>query len=107
MTKLPGNTLSFNDKIHAPVGLYGSFDYSDNKADITRMKKLMRTAIAVELTEKQRYCITEYYYKQRKMKDIATELNVAPSTVTRHIERGLKKLSRVAAYYNSGGNYTM
>lgn len=96
---MPRHQLSYNDQFHAFTGLYGSFEYDDNKNDIKNMKKLMHTALTVELTEKQRYCILEYYCKQRKMKDIAAELKVSPSTVTRHIERGMKKLEKVATHY--------
>ncbi len=92
--------LSFNESTPAFTGLYGGDIYCDNKCDINNMKKLISTAISIELTEKQRYCITEFYYNNRKMKDIAVELNVAPSTVSRHIERGMKKLKRAACYYS-------
>lgn len=92
--------LSFNEGTPAFTGLYGNDIYCDNKADISNMKQLINTAISIELTERQRYCITEFYYNNKKMKDIACELNVAPSTVSRHIERGMKKLKHAACYYS-------
>lgn len=99
MMTMSRRLLSYNDHTPAFTGLYGNITYIDNKTDIKNMKKLMNTALTVELTEKQRYCILEYYCNQRKMKDIALDMNVSPSTVTRHIERGMKKLERIATHY--------
>ncbi len=63
------------------------------------MKKILQNAIANELTDKQRYCICEYYLNGRNMKDIADDLCVNPSTVTRHIQGAKRRLKRVAKYY--------
>lgn len=63
------------------------------------MKALLRRAIMRELTEKQRYCLIENTYKGRSMREIAEELGVNPSTVTRHIQNAKKRISKVAWYY--------
>lgn len=79
---------------------YSDFDYSEtNDRDIAKMKEILRKALANELTDKQRYCINEYYYNGRSMKSIASQLKVNPSTVTRHIQNAKKRLQRVAKYY--------
>ena len=64
-----------------------------------KMKKLMKRAINYELTPKQRYCLCEHFLKGRSMKSIASELDLNPSTVTRHIQNALSRLRKVARYY--------
>ncbi|MBQ5397896.1 MAG: sigma-70 family RNA polymerase sigma factor [Ruminococcus sp.] len=71
----------------------------DNTADIIRMKELAKKAILNELTDKQRYCLCQYYITGRSMKSIAAELGVNPSTVTRHIKKATQRIKRIAAYY--------
>ncbi len=70
-----------------------------NDKDISKMKKILYKAIKNELTEKQRYCVCEYYLQGRSMKSIALELKVNPSTVTRHIQSAKRRLKNVARYY--------
>ena len=71
----------------------------NNSSQISEMKKIMRRAINYELTPKQRYCLCEHYLKGRSMKSIASELELNPSTVTRHIQNAISRLQRVAKYY--------
>ncbi len=70
-----------------------------NKDERRKMKVILKKAMFTELTELQRFCLTEHYLKQRKMKDIAQELSLNPSTVTRHIHRAKEKLKHIASYY--------
>lgn len=79
---------------------YSDLQGNDNKLMHNKLKRIMLKYIKGELTELQRYCITEYYYNNRRQKDIARELGVAPSTVSRHITRSVKKLKEIASYYN-------
>jgi len=79
---------------------YDCFEIAeDNSEKVKEMKHLLRRAIRNELTDKQRYCLCEHYFKKRSMKDIAAELGVNPSTVTRHIQNATRRLKRVAEYY--------
>lgn len=79
---------------------YSDFSSGEtNSQDISKMKKILQKAINNELTEKQKYCVYEYYLTGRNMKDIAKDLNVNPSTVTRHIQKARQRLKRVAKYY--------
>lgn len=72
---------------------------SDNKSEIEKMKKHIKKAVGMELTERQRYCITEYYIKSRKMVDISKDIGVSPSVVSRHISRGITKLKKTLPYF--------
>ncbi|MDP4120613.1 MAG: sigma factor-like helix-turn-helix DNA-binding protein [Bacillota bacterium] len=70
----------------------------DNYAERQRMKKLLAMAIKAELTDKQRFCLLEYYQNGKSMKVIAEDLSVHPSTVTRHIQAAVRSLKKVAIY---------
>lgn len=70
-----------------------------NAESRNQMKKILSKAIYSELTEKQRICIVEHYLYRKKEKDIALELGVNISTVSRHINAGKKKLRNIAQYY--------
>jgi RNA polymerase sigma factor (sigma-70 family) len=70
-----------------------------NKVKLEKMKKHLSKAFRAELTERQSYCITQYYLNGRKMCDIAKDMNITPSVVSRHISRGIKKLQRSLPYF--------
>lgn len=71
----------------------------DNLGDIGRMKSFMSKALKVELTERQRQCLTAYYFGGEKMKDIAEDLGISTSAVSRHIKRALTRLRARSIYY--------
>lgn len=70
-----------------------------NKGDINKMKHLLKKAINRELTNKQRQCLMMYYFEGKKMTEIAKELNLNKSTVTRHIQKAKHNLKCAADYY--------
>ncbi len=72
---------------------------STKGSDKTRMKQMLKKAIVEELSQMQKLCLVEYYISGKKMKDIAAEQNLNPSTVTRHIKRATEKLRHIASYY--------
>lgn len=73
--------------------------HGDNKERIEKMKKHLYTAIKQELTQRQSYCIIEYYLNGRKMKSVAEELGISSSVVSRHISRGINKLKKSLPYF--------
>lgn len=80
---------------------YYDFDFSENNNDeISRMKKILSKAIASELTDRQRFCLSEFYLKGKTMKSIAQELNLNPSTITRHIKNAERRLKKIAECYS-------
>lgn len=72
---------------------------SDNRPERERMKRILSRAIRHGLTERQRYCLTKHYLEGMQMKDIAKELGVTKSTVSRHIRAATLKLRKVASFY--------
>lgn len=94
------NVVHFNGKNTYKI-LFGNYSSEDssNKNSREQMKKILSQAIGTELTDKQRKCITDYYLLRKKEKDIAKELGISPSTVSRHISTARKKLRHIASYY--------
>ena len=63
----------------------GFWHGSTNENSRDKMKKILSMAVLNELTERQRICIVDYYLNGKKEKEIAKELGVNSSTVSRHI----------------------
>ena len=84
MTEEFENLLSYN--------LYNQSGFS-NTEERNNIKKMLKIGIDTMLTEKQRKCILMHYFQKKPMKQIATELGVCPSTVTRTIQLAKKRLS--------------
>lgn len=66
-----------------------------------KMKEIISKAIITELTDMQRLCLTEHYLNDKKQKEIAFELGLNASTVSRHISSARRKLQNIASYYAS------
>lgn len=91
--------IGLNDKNKDIIAFTNFSSTGTNCEDRNRMKQILSQAIVSELTMRQRECIMMYFYDNKKMKDIATELSLSPSTVTRHIKAGLNNLKSIAKYY--------
>ncbi len=72
---------------------------STNSDSRKQMKIILSKAITSELTEMQRICIVEHYLHDKKQKEIAQELGLNNSTVSRHIAAAKRKLQNIASYY--------
>ncbi|MBR3971877.1 MAG: sigma-70 region 4 domain-containing protein, partial [Ruminococcus sp.] len=90
---MPRNVIRGDESIYDGAVLLEFYNNSENIShNKARMKKILFKALAEELTEKERFCLTEHYLNNKKMKDIARTLSLHPSTVTRHIQRAMNKL---------------
>jgi RNA polymerase sigma factor (sigma-70 family) len=83
--------------------LFSSFNPNGttNSESRKKMKEIISKAIVTELTDMQRICLTEYYLNDKKQKEIASELGLNASTVSRHISTARRKLQNIASYYAS------
>ena len=66
-----------------------------------KMLKVLVKAIDGELTSRQKQCLIMYYGKNMRIVDISRELNVYPSTVSRHIKKSRSRLKTIIGYYFS------
>ena len=58
----------------------------------------VRTAMREELTDRQRELIEKYYLYGMSMTEIAEELELSPSTVSRTIKRGRERIRKYFKY---------
>ncbi|MBR2715667.1 MAG: sigma-70 family RNA polymerase sigma factor [Ruminococcus sp.] len=93
------SNIELNEK-NSDFILFNNYSsYGSNRADILKMKVILSKALKSELTGRQRECIMMYFYENKRMRQIAKELSLSPSTVTRHIKAGKRKLENIAKYY--------
>ncbi len=98
MKRVSMDALEFDKKISE----LSSEEASDNSELIGKVKSTMARVIKNELTKRQREIIVMYYYKEMGVSEIAQELSVAPSTVSRTIKRAREKIYRFLKYYYGG-----
>ena len=96
---MPRNMVKADDSVFDRASVLAYYSDSQCSNQKQNMRRILNKAIREELTEKERFCLTEYYINHRKMKDIAASLSLNPSTVTRNIKRATKKLRHIAGYY--------
>lgn len=78
------------------------YNDADNGSEDIRHRKmvcLLRNIVKEELTERQKQCIFLYYGEKMKMKDIAGEMGICISSVSRHIKRAQIRIKRTMKYY--------
>ena len=85
--------ITDNNK-HRLISNSGFWHGSTNENSRDKMKKILSMAVLNELTERQRICIVDYYLNGKKEKEIAKELGVNSSTVSRHIMKARDKTER-------------
>lgn len=66
-----------------------------------RMIKSLKNIVAGELTTKQKICVSLYYGDMKKMGEIAKELGIGISSVSRHIKKAKQKVQKTMTYYYS------
>lgn len=73
----------------------------DESAEITEMGRMIRAAIA-QLPAKERTVVEYRFYRNMQVKDIARQIGLSPSRVTRIVQ---SSLTAVKEYLNSKGQY--
>ena len=82
-----------------------SINYYNNESDISddsrhrKMLCLLRNIMNGELTEKQKRCVFLYYGEMMKMKDVADEMGISISSVSRHIKKARTRIEKTMKYY--------
>lgn len=89
---------SFDIQAYADYRSYLLSLGEDNKNSRNRLIRNLRMAITDELTSRQREMVLMYFVEQKNMTEIAQELKVNVSTVSRTIKRGKDRLRRCLKY---------
>ncbi len=88
------SNISFDEAFHSPKGRSDS----NNARRLRRAQRQLRQAMARELTERQAQVVELHFFQQMSQSDIARELGVHPSTVSRTLHRATLRLHRVLRY---------
>ncbi len=97
------NRVIFNEFTESLGGMikYNQKLSSTNEREYKKILNILSKAIEGELTDKQKKCIFLKYYKNLTVTQIACELGVGKSTVSRHIKKAKDRLHKLLAYYTS------
>jgi RNA polymerase sigma factor (sigma-70 family) len=87
------------------MALYARTVAATNTEEISRLKRNLIRAVREELTPRQRELIYMHYQQRMPVCEIARQLGVCPSTVTRTLKRAEKRLLRTLRY--GAGTYLM
>lgn len=72
---------------------------NDNSNKRKAMIKIIKLIIASELTQRQRELCKMYYFDKMSMPQIANQLGISKSTVSRTIARGISRINDCVKYY--------
>ena len=70
----------------------------DNSEQLSRLKRNLRQARELELTPRQRQVLAMHFDQDLSVTQIARELHVNPSTITRTLQRAKGRLRRRLRY---------
>ncbi|MGM9661513.1 MAG: sigma-70 family RNA polymerase sigma factor [Oscillospiraceae bacterium] len=93
-----------NIRFDGPGGIYAELEQwsrsqqGDNSETLERLRRNLRLARERELTPRQAEMLRMHFDEGKSMRQIARELGVAASTVSRTIARAEKRLRRCLRY---------
>ena len=85
-------------EIQAAMEIWQGQDSEDNDARMQRLRRNLKKAIDQELTGRQQTMLLMRYSENCSQTDMAAQLEVDKSTVSRTLARARKKLARVLQY---------
>jgi RNA polymerase sigma factor (sigma-70 family) len=62
------------------------------------MRKRIALVVDNELTDRQKYILTAYYWERKTLQVIADELGIQKSTVWRTLQRGKTRVAKYLKY---------
>lgn len=62
------------------------------------MLRVLKRSMRNELTKRQIECVKMYYFEKLEMKEIARQLDIDISSVSRHLKKARKRLGVVMRY---------
>ena len=82
----------------ADMAVYARLMAEDNSGQLRQLRRNLASALREDVTERQRQVLLLYYDQGMTMKEIARELGVDRSTVSRTMKRGEQRLRRCLRY---------
>ena len=92
--------VSLNDEHdrNYSMKMFLSQQYDTGDPRHRRMKELLKAAIRLELTERQKACIRMYYFEKIPVAEIAELLGIRPTTVYKHLNVARRSLKKCREY---------
>ncbi len=72
---------------------------ASNTRQMMVVRRALRDIIATELTPRQREVVLLYWFEEKRICDIARELGVAGTTVSRTLRRGMANIRHHMRFY--------
>ena len=98
MLSLAIKKISFTKELMDYYSFVSAQQGKSNNEIRDRMKKLIAVAIDMELTDRQKDCLTMRVYQGISVEDIAAELGIRPTTVYKHITKAKAALKKCVKY---------
>ena len=70
-----------------------------NSVELRKKLNFVYKAMKNELTPYQFQCLKAYFIQGKRVKDIAEDMGVHPSSISRTLKRAKRKISKIASYY--------
>lgn len=80
------------------LAVYTNLMAEDNREQMGRLKRNLTHALRQDITERQRQYMILYYGQGLSMEEIARQVGVNKSTVSRTLKRGRQRLFRCLRY---------
>lgn len=92
--------LSFDEQLDKDVSYLDYITEGAQKGEKRkRMEQLLKKAVQYELTDRQKDCITYYYYRGMRVDEISKLMGIRPTTVYKHLKAARKALKKCAVYF--------
>lgn len=98
MLSLAIKKISFTKELMDYYSFFSAQQGKSNNEIRDRMKKLIAVVIDMELTDRQKDCLTMRVYQGISVEDIAAELGIRPTTVYKHIKKAKEALKKCVKY---------
>jgi RNA polymerase sigma factor (sigma-70 family) len=72
--------------------------FSSDRTNLDRIRPAIHGIMNDQLTDKQKFCVEMYYFRNCNSSEIAKLLGTSRSNVTKHIRRGLNKMEKSMRY---------
>jgi len=95
---MPGTRYKRGKFYAADMAVYARLTAEDNMGQIQGLRRNLAVALRQDITPRQRQFLLLYYSQGMNMREIAENLGVDRSTVSRTIKRGEERLRRCLRY---------
>lgn len=86
------------ENLHDKLSFLSWSSEENNTREVEKLRECMLLAIEQELNQKQKNILTMYYLQHKTMDQIAFDLGVNKSTVSRSVRRSVERLQKVRNY---------